>query len=489
MRSLRFVSVALLLVSPAFAVERPVLEFQSPGLARDARLVPVGGSLLVEAVPLGGAAGPATFELERFEIFARDSRIVVQGDDGVRELAPPKNAYFRGHVAGDPASWVVLTVRESGGVRGLVARPGRFWVMATPAGSGSALAIREIDAATEFAERSTGFSCGTETLGDPQGKLDELFSKATGKAAASAPVAVTGVTHTARVAIETDFEYFQLFGNTQDATDYLADLFAYTSTVYESEINTSFVLGTIFLYTTASDPWSQTSTTCRLMELGNFWNVNRTAETRTITHHVSGRTPLAGIAWLGVLCANAFSVNLSQFGITCPGMATVGTYGGDYGYSGGISGSFDIGNPSVVWDLLVVSHEIGHNFNSPHTHCYGGLGGNANPVDTCYAGECGGSGCHCGATSLPCGTVGGGCGTIMSYCHLLGGGLANIAYTFGEGHPWGTTPGRVPAEMRTHVTSTAGGDPACLAFVPPANAIFEDGFEGGNTNEWTDQVP
>jgi cysteine-rich repeat protein len=74
-------------------------------------------------------------------------------------------------------------------------------------------------------------------------------------------------------------------------------------------------------------------------------------------------------------------------------------------------------NPDDTWDVIVVTHEIGHNFGSVHTHCY------VPPLDMCYSGE---PNCYSGPTSLPSGG-----GTIMSYCHLLPGGVANINLTFG----------------------------------------------------------
>jgi cysteine-rich repeat protein len=74
-------------------------------------------------------------------------------------------------------------------------------------------------------------------------------------------------------------------------------------------------------------------------------------------------------------------------------------------------------NPDDIWDVMVVAHELGHNFGSEHTHCY------APPLDHCYNAE---PGCWGGAESLPSGG-----GTIMSYCHQLPGGLSNVSLTFG----------------------------------------------------------
>jgi hypothetical protein len=64
----------------------------------------------------------------------------------------------------------------------------------------------------------------------------------------------------------------------------------------------------------------------------------------------------------------------------------------------------------------------------------------------------------------------------MSYCHQVGGGYANIAMTFGQGHPCGTQPDRVPAQMRAHVVQRAGSFPSCLAAATTCgNGVVEPG--------------
>jgi hypothetical protein len=300
--------------------------------------------------------------------------------------------------------------------------------------------------------------------------------------AAAAPL---GASFTARAAIETDQEYLALFGgNTTQAVDYIGDLIAFGSTIYSSEIDTSLIVGSVQLWQ-STDPWSQNPGTCALYELGRYWNDNNSGVDRSFVHMVSGKNSNSGIAWVGVLCNGQFNVD-HQGG--CPFGPNVDNYGGDYGLTGGIDANFDINNPTALWDIIAVIHEIGHNFNSPHTHCYANVGGNANPVDQCFNGQCGATNCWCGGTSLPC-PGGSGCGTIMSYCHFQGGGLSNIAFSFGEGHPWGVAPQRVPDRMTAHVVSRAGSNPGCLDFVPAGEVIFEDDFESGNTGNWSDTAP
>src|SRR5439155_323396 len=133
-------------------------------------------------------------------------------------------------------------------------------------------------------------------------------------------------------------------------------------------------------------------------EVRTYWNdpANKMATIagpRTVVHFVSGKSVQGGIAYLDVLCDSSYGYGVSQ-----------------------VYGSFDLSQPSQIWDALVFTHELGHNFGTPHTHCY------SPPLDKCFSGE---AGCYSGpvVTSR---------GTIMSYCHLLAGGLSNIDLVFGS---------------------------------------------------------
>ena len=86
--------------------------------------------------------------------------------------------------------------------------------------------------------------------------------------------------------------------------------------------------------------------------------------------------------------------------------------------------------PTYSWTTMVVTHEMGHSFGSPHTHSCA-WNGNMTPID------------WCGPTAMPqiiinenlqCdpATLPENGGTIMSYCHLLTNIGINLSKGFGE---------------------------------------------------------
>lgn len=416
-------------------------------------------------------------QLERFRVFKPDAQVVVHTDHGDSIQAVPDNAYFRGRLLGDPFSNAFLAIHEDGSAFGVVNALDRKWAMA--GAPGQALIARDVTEMDSFGQQGA-FACGFDDLIHPAPQPQDL-----GLEVRQHVEKRGGGNYQVTVAAETDFEYYSIFGDTTDATNYIGDLIGYSSTIYLAELNTEMVVGSVSLWTTAADPWTQSAANCLLYQFGKYWNDNNPGVARSTTHMFSGRASLSGIAWVGVLCNGAFSTDITGSG--CP-LPAIDNYGGNYGVTMGLSGTFDINNPMAMWDIYAVAHEIGHNFNSPHTHCYAGLGGNPNPIDQCFGTQIG-AGCYSGAASLPCGVPGGGCGTIMSYCHLLGGGDANISLTLGLGHPFGVAPERVPTRMGDHVAARSASFPACLPFVMGGPGIFSDGFESGNTSAWTVTVP
>jgi len=193
----------------------------------------------------------------------------------------------------------------------------------------------------------------------------------------------------AEIALELDFATYNIYGaSVQNTTNYALALMAASSAIYMKEVNVKFIIPYIRVWTTA-DPYTGSNSNQLLNQFRAEWNANQQGVQRTLAHFITRRSGgLGGIAWVGVLCS---PVN------------------GGLGYGFSNTDGPILPLPTFSWDVMVVSHEIGHNFGSPHTHSCSWVGG-AGIIDSCYASE---GGCY---TGPPVAAV----GTIMSYCHLNG---------------------------------------------------------------------
>jgi hypothetical protein len=205
--------------------------------------------------------------------------------------------------------------------------------------------------------------------------------------------------HTATLAVDTDNELMSIkfANNTTTATNYIASLIASMSSIYERDALVRLLQGTTILrVSTTPDPYTQatsgSASVAKLQEFSNIWNTTYASTPRALAMMLSGKQPgggASGIAWVNTLCSKYYGTSFSQ-------VYTSGT------------------TPSSG-DILVVAHELGHNFGSPHTHCY------TTPVDNCYNAE---GGCFAGTRSCPASQTINGVtsvtGTLMSYCHLSG---------------------------------------------------------------------
>ena len=430
---------------------------EDPGLTDIARQISRGGRLRVSGLYLE-TRGTVQLDLDRFEVFTQDARILA----GDRPLAIPDTAYYRGTVVGSPGSRAVVGFKSGGLIDGLITDGDEVWRLSGKARLSGFGAERQ-SILEEFRDRP--FDCQTETIPPADSYLDSMEPSGL----ESDGLVAGTYAYSARVAVDTDWEFLQKFGgDVAAATDYVADVFAFSSTIYEQEVGTSLYISYLKWWPGAhegTDPWTKSSCSDALNEFRDYWRSNRGAVERTLVHLLSGKSTGCGIAASPSLCSQYSS----------------------YGLSGSLSGRFDPNSPlsgSGFWDILVVSHEIGHNFGSPHTHSYCNYSGNPDPVDACVPANYGPA-CNGQAGVLPVGCPGAGqrCGTIMSYCHLINGGYGNIALTFGAGHTYGEQSWRVPSRMNSYVANQASYYPTCLApvFIP----IFNDGFETSNTSGWS----
>jgi hypothetical protein len=321
-------------------------------------------------LPLPGRDA-VTLEMTAGRLDGTGTRFIVVDEDGEREVPAPAFRSFRGRVAGEPDSRAVLNL-FGGSAAGFVRVGGEeFSVAPLESGAGGELAIRSAEADPD--QPDSPF-CPVEL---PH-KADAPQSDAPQPALGGDPPIDGTTVLTAEVAIDATYQWSQYFISPEAAQAYIMNLMAQVSTIFEDEVNVEIVVPYLRVFSTPDDPYTDTTNTGTLLaDLRSEWNANQTGVDRTVVHLFSRRSSGgAGIAYIDVLCSNDQQPGNSY----------------DYGVS-------TLSASGGSWERRLVAHELGHNFASPHTHCY------LPPIDTC-ANE---NGCYEGPTSQ---TV----GTIMSYC-------------------------------------------------------------------------
>lgn len=334
--------------------------------------------------------GIVDLELDRITVLTPDAQLVVGTKDGPIDLPRPDVVLLSGIVAGNADSTAYLAISPYG-TNGFIELNGELISISTgPYAQGKNLldalkAARMEDVINpDEAPSLCGYTQGDAAL-EPSGPAIEYVPSAD-RGAATCRIA--------GIAVETDWEFTsRLFGGNTDASAaYLVSLMGAISEIYERDVNARLSIPFLRVWADDSDPYSPGAGD-PLDLVRAEWNANMTNVERTVVHYFTGRqdTSYGGVAYLSVLCNGSFG----------------------YGVSAYLDGSFPyplVDHSSGNWDVVVASHELGHNFGTSHTHNY------SPQIDGCGTGDC----------SNAYG------GTIMSYCHTCSGGLTNIVLGF---HP------------------------------------------------------
>ncbi|MBK8550778.1 MAG: T9SS type A sorting domain-containing protein [Ignavibacteria bacterium] len=323
--------------------------------------------------------------LKRFDILKSDAKIVARTARGNEEVKLKDIAVsYTGKVDGFDNSFVTITFSNDN-VTGLMVTPKQTYILgAVNDKNGKRTDTYVLYKESDMKIKNTFLCDADDNLSSEQiEKMKRSFDKQLTDASATD-------LYVAEIAIEMDFATYNVYGSSvTNATNYALTLMAASSAIYMKEINVRFVIPYLRVWTTP-DPYTGTSSSALLTQFRNEWNANQQSVQRTLAHFITRRGGgLGGIAYIDVLCSGNFGYGLS-------------------GTDGPI-----LPLPTYSWDVMVVSHEIGHNFGSPHTMNCNWPGG---PIDSCYAVE---GGCYTGPV-IP--TL----GTIMSYCHLTSGGISLV---------------------------------------------------------------
>ena len=196
-----------------------------------------------------------------------------------------------------------------------------------------------------------------------------------------------------KIYLECDYALYVNKGSVSNVNNWITSVYNNIAALYANE-NIPTQIASTFVWT-SQDPYNTNSSYSAL----NAFKSLRPVFVGDIAHLAAlGGNNIGGIAWVNSLCS-AFK----------------------YAYSNIYSTYSNV--PVYSWTVEVMTHEIGHNLGSPHTHSCTWTGG---ALDNCYPVE---GSCNPG----PAPTNG---GTIMSYCHLTSNGI-----NFNNG--FGTQPGNL----------------------------------------------
>jgi len=319
--------------------------------------------------------------LKKFDVLAPEGMVYMGTELGDVYVEPDKVAFFRGTIEGDKNSFVYLAVFEHY-TTGFIEKTSklnqieRFVIAPTTIDKNSS----QLMVVTKEVSTSRSVFCQTEALPSYEFDVHKSLQQATEHQKKSEN-SLNTKTLVCNLAIDCDNELFKAHqSNVSRAVNYVLTVVGASSALYERDVNVMFQIPYIRIWT-KTDPYPATDAGM-LGQFRDYWLSNMRHIPRTLAMLMSaGR--YGGVAWVNTLCSN---VN-DGYGFGASGIGENVTYPAD----------------NYIWDIDVVSHELGHNFGSPHTHSC-----SWNPaIDSCYAAE---GGCFTGTKPR--------IGTVMSYCHL-----------------------------------------------------------------------
>lgn len=364
-------------------------------------------------IPIAGE--DTELQLVKFKVFTDDFRAVATSNPDVT-LDIDTGTHYRGTVKDAEKSIAVISFLANE-MMGLIQLGDVQYTLGKVSDSDYHILYKNSD--LDF---SPEFSCETRQ----EGELDIIGDNISVEKATGGCV---------RVHIEADYSlYLNKGASVTNTINYINGVFAEVIAMYANEsINTE--ISFLKVWDTPS-PYNSFETALDDLDAQNYGRTS--GDLVHLVHRLGG----GGVAWLNVLCSNVRNTGMS-----------------------GVSGSYN-SVPTYSWDVNVITHELGHNLGSPHTHdCF--WDGNNTQIDDCgnkYLDEDNDSDtdaepCYNSSNpTLPSS------GTIMSYCHLYD----SIGVDFNLG--FGTQPGNL---IRSRVDAAS-----CL--ISCTSPTCNDGFLNGD---------
>lgn len=345
-----------------------------------------------------GNSGTMT-ELELTQSFPSSPDFKLKEKNGIadREVQYIPGLHYSGIIKGKENSTATISIFKDF-VMGMASDENGNYVLGSVKNSGNTFSDNYIFYNDRDMLVTNSFKCGVEDM-------EEKFIKPVLENSGTGTLNDGGARLPVRIYFEADNKLYTDFNsNGQAVADFVTGMFNSVKTIYQNE-GIPIEIGSIGVWT-AADPYRTLNDSYDV--LLRFGANNQDDFQGNLAHLISSRTAgLGGIAWIRVLCQQYSPQDSAGRFAFSNVEATYSNY------------------PTYSWTINVVTHEMGHNMGSRHTHScvWPVAGGPIRAIDSCYNAEGG-----CFTTLRPR------VGTIMSYCHLwtaAQGGGVNLSSGFG----------------------------------------------------------
>jgi hypothetical protein len=347
-------------------------------------------------------------ELTRVSVRTSDFKMFSLGKNTNEQKFSDEGLHYRGIVKGNNNSWAAISIFKDN-VMGLIATETGNYVLGAIKIENKNFTGNYVLYNDEDLLKLNSFKCGVDE------KEDQFVRNYKNPQANQNNFDGARSIDTVGIYFEADYQmYVDNNFNQNELANFIYGAFNQVATIYQNESLPIKISG--IGYWAQPDPYiNDTDAYDILTKFGNNKKDNFNGDLAQLlsTGH---NNALGGIAWINVLCSPYNSQDYSGRFSFCNIEDNYHPY------------------PTYSWTVMVVAHEMGHNFGSYHTHaCHWPTGFGIGPIDTCVI--------------LPeNSTYFGGCvpvypqngcfrpklGSIMSYCHFceFSGGGINLAGGF-----------------------------------------------------------